>query len=59
LKNWTARSCFSAAAREEKVPKFRRLPVFAFFLREYNRYSPDFNLRIMARKMRLLRIELA
>jgi hypothetical protein len=26
----------------------RRLPVFAFFFREYNRYSPDFILRIMA-----------
>jgi len=23
------------------------LPVFAFFLREYNRYSPDFTLRII------------
>ena len=31
----------------EKVPKLRRLPVFGFFLREYKRYSPDFNLRII------------
>jgi hypothetical protein len=31
----------------EKVPRLRRLPVFGFFLREYNRYSPDFSLRII------------
>jgi hypothetical protein len=31
----------------EKVPRLRRLPVFAFFFREYKRYSPDFNLRII------------
>src|ERR1700753_1507166 len=47
LKNCTAFSCFSAAAREENVPRFRRLPVFGFFLREYSRYSPELNLRIM------------
>ena len=34
LKNWTARSCFSAAARVANVPRLRRLPVFGFFLRE-------------------------
>jgi hypothetical protein len=50
LKNCTARSCFSAADREENVPKFLLLPVFGFFLREYRRYSPDFNLRIMQKK---------
>jgi hypothetical protein len=51
LKNWTARSCFLAAARDENVPRFLRLPVFAFFFREYRRYSPDFSLRIMPQKM--------
>jgi hypothetical protein len=51
LKNWTARSCLRAAASEEKVPRFRRLPVFVSFFREYRRYSPDFSLRIMAQKM--------
>ncbi len=34
LKNCTARSCFSAAAREENVPRFRLFPVFGFFFRE-------------------------
>jgi hypothetical protein len=34
LKNWTSRSCLVAAARVEKVPKFRRRPVLAFFFRE-------------------------
>jgi hypothetical protein len=29
------------------VPRFRRLPVLAFFLREYKRYSPDGNFRII------------
>src|SRR5205814_92922 len=38
LKNWTARSCFLAAARLLNVPRLRRLPVFGFFLREYRRY---------------------
>jgi hypothetical protein len=51
LKNCTARSCFFAAAIEENVPKFRRLPVLGFFLREYRRYSPDFSFRIMSTKM--------
>jgi hypothetical protein len=35
---------------DENVPKFRRLPVLAFFLREYSRYSPEFNLRIMLKR---------
>jgi hypothetical protein len=34
LKNCTARSCFTAAARVLKVPKFRRLPVFGLIFRE-------------------------
>ena len=34
LKNWTARSCRAAAARDENVPRLRRLPVEGFFLRE-------------------------
>ena len=44
-----ARSCFSAACRVRNVPKFRRLPVLGFFLREYNRYLPDLSFRIMGR----------
>jgi len=48
LKYCTARSCFSAAAREPKVPRFRRLPVFGFFFREYSRYFPSFSFRIIA-----------
>ncbi len=59
LKNCTARSCLFAPASEENVPKFRRLPVLGFFLREYRRYSPDFSLRIMHGKMRALRLRLA
>jgi len=51
LKNCTARSCFSAAVLDAKVPRFLRLPVLAFFLREYKRYSPDFSLRIMRIEM--------
>lgn len=51
LKYCTARSCFLAAASEEKVPKFFRLPVFTSFLREYKRYPPDCSLRIMEEKM--------
>jgi hypothetical protein len=47
LKYWISRSCFLAAASDPNVPRLRRLPVFGFFLREYNRYSPDFNLRII------------
>ena len=50
LKYCTARSCFCAAAREENVPRFFRFPVFTSFLREYKRYSPDCNLRIMHKK---------
>src|SRR5437879_2381729 len=42
LKNWTALSCFWAAVRVLKVPRFLRLPVFGFFFLEYNRYSPGF-----------------
>jgi hypothetical protein len=34
LKYWTARSCFSAAARVLNVPRFRRLPVFGLIFRE-------------------------
>ena len=34
LKNCTARSCFSAAARVPNVPRLRRFPVFGSFLRE-------------------------
>src|SRR5258708_29678979 len=47
LKYCTSRSCFSAPARDLKVPRLRRLPVFGFTLREYSRYSPLCNLRIM------------
>ena len=47
LKYWTSLSCFSAASRLLKVPRFRRFFVFGSVLREYRRYSPDFNLRIM------------
>lgn len=48
LKYCTSRSCFSAAARVRKVPRLRRFPVFGSTLREYNRYSPDLSLRIIA-----------
>jgi hypothetical protein len=51
LKYCTARSCFCAAARDENVPRFFRFPVFASFLREYKRYSPDSSLRIIRKKM--------
>jgi hypothetical protein len=34
LKNCTARSCFSAASRVEKVRRLRRLPVLGSILRE-------------------------
>jgi hypothetical protein len=30
----------------------RRRPVFGFFFREYNRYSPDANFRIIAASTR-------
>src|SRR5205814_8812459 len=52
----TARSCFSAAPRESNVPRFRRLPVLGFSLREYSRYSPDFSLRIIMHLESRLRI---
>jgi hypothetical protein len=42
-----ARSCFFACASVEKVPRFLRFWVFGFFLREYNRYFPDFSFLIM------------
>jgi hypothetical protein len=48
LKNCTARSCFSAAARVLKVPRFRRFPVLGSFFLEYRRYFPDGNFRIIA-----------
>src|SRR5712671_6264203 len=48
LKYCTARSCRSAAARVPNVPRLRRFPVRGFFFLEYNRYLPDFSLRIMA-----------
>ena len=51
LKYCTALSCFCAAARDENVPRFFRFPVFASFLREYKRYSPDCSLRIIEKKM--------
>jgi hypothetical protein len=47
LKYCTARSWALAFSSVVNVPRLRRLPVFTFFLREYKRYSPDFNLRIM------------
>src|SRR5258708_33159970 len=47
LKNCTAFSCFIAFSRVENVPRFRLLPVFGSIFREYRRYPPDFNLRIM------------
>src|SRR3954467_14306932 len=53
LKNCTARSCFSAAARVLNVPRFRRFPVFGFFFFEYNRYSPDLSFLIIACLVRL------
>ncbi len=34
LKNWTARSCFSAEARVGNVPRFLRFPVRGSSLRE-------------------------
>jgi hypothetical protein len=47
LKYCTARSCFSAAAREENVPRFFRFPVLGSSLREYKRYFPEDNFRII------------
>src|SRR6185436_9349399 len=50
LKNCTARSCFSAAARVLNVPRLRRRPVFGLSFLEYSRYSPEASLRIMPRR---------
>ena len=47
LKYCTARSCFSAAARESNVPKLRRLPVRGLRLRDESRYFPDFSFLII------------
>lgn len=47
LKNWTARSWACAAFLVLNVPRLRRRPVLGFFLREYRRYCPDCNLRII------------
>ena len=33
--------------RLPKVPRFRRFPVFGSFLREYKRYWPELNFRII------------
>ena len=57
LKNCTALSCFSAAARVLNVPRLRRFPVLGFFDREYNRCLPEGSLRIMG-KLRLRRLAL-
>src|SRR5579862_5061088 len=54
LKYCTALSWASAACLVANVPRLRRLPVFAFFLREYNRYLPSFILRIMVSSLALL-----
>ena len=48
MKYCAAFSCFFAAAFVLNVPRFRRLPVFGFFLREYTRYLPDFSFLIMS-----------
>ena len=47
LKNCTSRSCWIAASRVSKVPRFLRLPVFGLTLRESSRYWPVLSLRIM------------
>jgi hypothetical protein len=47
LKYSTSRSCFSAAARLEKVPRLRRFPVFGLNFREYSLYLPEASLRII------------
>lgn len=51
LKYCTAFSWASAACLLEKVPRLRRFPVLAFFLREYKRYWPDLSLRIMDNRL--------
>jgi hypothetical protein len=48
LKNCTARSWRSAAAREANVPRLRRLPVRGSFFREYSRYLPELSRRIIS-----------
>ena len=58
LKYWMARSCFSAACRVRNVPRFFRRPLLASFLREYERYSPDGNLRIIFQSQLSLNVEL-
>src|SRR5713226_9557857 len=47
LKNWTARSCFSAASRVLNVPRFRLRPLLGSIFREYRRYAPVLSLRII------------
>jgi|GEM_PF-1288749 len=47
-------SCFFAAASDLNVPRFRRLPVFGFFFREYNRYPPDASFLIICSPQRSL-----
>src|SRR5512143_2029993 len=47
LKNSTWRSCFCAASRVLKVPRFLRFPVLGSFFCEYKRYLPDFSFRII------------
>jgi hypothetical protein len=47
LKYCISCSCFLAEDKEEKVPRFLRLPVLGFFFLEYKRYSPDFSFRII------------
>src|SRR6185503_3092592 len=51
LKYCTSRSRCLAFSSVEKVPRLRRFPVDASFLREYNRNSPDLSLRIMPHRM--------
>src|ERR1700677_1488585 len=47
LKYWTSRSCCFAFSIVAKVPRLRRLPVEASFLREYKRNWPDLSFRII------------
>src|SRR5215467_4388036 len=47
LKYCTSRSCFSAATRDLKVPRFRLFPVLGSFFLEWSRYPPDFSFSIM------------
>lgn len=48
LKYWMARSCFAAALRVSKVPRFLHLPVPGSFFSEYSRYLPEGSFRISA-----------